>query len=1399
MKTVFVSSTFRDFQWERDALHDQVLPFLNQEARAYGQSVSFCDLRWGVDTSSQTSEEESSAKVLSVCMNEIDRARPYMLVLLGERYGFMPGQTAIAREGRRKAMTLQDLEISVTALEVEYGALRDQESLRHTWFYFRELTGDIPADYLPESEAHRRKLEELKARVRRLAGDRVRFYRPQWGTGRVTGLEDFVRQVRQDMLVQLREEWAEYRQMDPYQRDAAGQRNYLREKLRSFSVFDGFARDLAAELAEGDGSLVALAGPAGSGKSTMLARVCQLMEDRGFLVLPFFGGSTSLSTDAAGILRSLVWQLESRLGWPHLEGEDPAAQMPEEDTAARSAARWRERLDQLCAAQAERGPVLIAVDALDQLQASPLRDTLGFLPAAGGRTVRCLVTCLAEHPLPSGIVSTTMPAMTLAERYQVVDSALTALGKELSRPVVEALTAKPQGNNPLYLYLAVSRLCLMDAEDFQAIRRRGDGMGAITAQQLALVEEMPGELERLGVELIRAVGQRVSPAMAEAAFRCLAVSRQGLRLEDLEAVLGEAHIPFSPLTFAQLVNYMNELFLLRADGRYDFLHKSLRCGLLAELTARGVSLRAEHQRLRRHLFSLPDEDPVLLQEGTWEAMAADDPRAFAVWMTHVWKNEAAVAAAGRDVAAFCRGDGGRWMVDLLASPMLDELGENVATQVCFLVGQYFLDAFGDDQEELRLKLLLAGAATARLEEQAAGGKENARLGLIQSCQRYGELLAVSARAEERQRAVPMLERSRSLIRAMLEEQEDPALRLRLGDVTCTLARLYLRQGTREGFCQAEGLGRETLALLEPLEESDRRQKVLLNARMVVAFACICLGDRERLDQALPLTQAGVETLRMAAEECRESGVLLNLSRADTYMCQLCMALAKQGEEDRRQEAVFWAQAALDRAEEGRRLHSTADSRRQVAAAWNNLAAAHALQDTTAELGEAVCCQENSLRSYVALARELRTPEARHQEVNAWGRLGLLYDRQQRYGDALEAYLSGIEEAERLVQELPTAQHGRQLVDLTGRAVARCMELGGRERLRRGGELFLREAVLLRTQELSAERTEGERWPACLEGARQLALALTALPEDRDRQLGVELGVLYLKESKNGERRGELFSSLYTLCSGQTRALMGRPEEALPWAEGQLALLESLWPENRSLRPHLAAAHRDRGYLLLELGQLEAALAAARQALEILGQPEDHMERQLRWNICTVGCGAAERLWPQEESLSPEHLFFLREEVSALQPMTEEEDREELWRRLNIASWQLGDFYWENGQRRAAADMVRLETAAGERLLRFAQDRGEPLAEYWQDVSAASYRAAEWLCALEDSSALAEARSYALRDVELTRLLHQTDPAGTAEDLAASLRQLARIKRLQGESDEAALLEEIRRLESGKSE
>ena len=88
--------------------------------------------------------EEGSQKVLSVCLDEIDRCRSYMLVILGERYGWIPEpETMLTVEKKREGLDPNDLEKSVTALEIEYGALHSREQLSHTLFYFREFEGTI--------------------------------------------------------------------------------------------------------------------------------------------------------------------------------------------------------------------------------------------------------------------------------------------------------------------------------------------------------------------------------------------------------------------------------------------------------------------------------------------------------------------------------------------------------------------------------------------------------------------------------------------------------------------------------------------------------------------------------------------------------------------------------------------------------------------------------------------------------------------------------------------------------------------------------------------------------------------------------------------------------------------------------------------------------------------------------------------------------------------------------------------------------------------------------------------------------------------------------------------------------------------------------------------------------
>lgn len=143
MQSIFVSSTFRDTQFERDIIHTRVAPAINNIACQYGESVSFCDLRWGVNTMDMGSEE-AARKVLSVCLKEIDNCYPYMLVILGERFGWVPDRQLIAEAAKQANFRLDDVEQSATALEIEYGALSDPERLKHTLFYFRSTGKNAP-------------------------------------------------------------------------------------------------------------------------------------------------------------------------------------------------------------------------------------------------------------------------------------------------------------------------------------------------------------------------------------------------------------------------------------------------------------------------------------------------------------------------------------------------------------------------------------------------------------------------------------------------------------------------------------------------------------------------------------------------------------------------------------------------------------------------------------------------------------------------------------------------------------------------------------------------------------------------------------------------------------------------------------------------------------------------------------------------------------------------------------------------------------------------------------------------------------------------------------------------------------------------------------------------------
>src|SRR6267143_7232963 len=86
---VFVSSTFRDMQEDRDYLVKVVFPQLRKLCEARAVTWTEVDLRWGI-----TDEETAEGKVLPLCLAEIERCRPWFIGLLGERYGWVPDAVA---------------------------------------------------------------------------------------------------------------------------------------------------------------------------------------------------------------------------------------------------------------------------------------------------------------------------------------------------------------------------------------------------------------------------------------------------------------------------------------------------------------------------------------------------------------------------------------------------------------------------------------------------------------------------------------------------------------------------------------------------------------------------------------------------------------------------------------------------------------------------------------------------------------------------------------------------------------------------------------------------------------------------------------------------------------------------------------------------------------------------------------------------------------------------------------------------------------------------------------------------------------------------------------------------------------------------------------------------------
>ena len=137
---IFISSTFNDMHAERDYLIKRVFPELRLWCNDRKLKLIDVDLRWGVSEK----DAAENKRVVDVCLSNVDKCRPFLLCLLGQRRGWVPGIEDVNEATLQHFPALsQYLGMhSITELEIIHGLIHPlsegSANMRHAFFYCRK-------------------------------------------------------------------------------------------------------------------------------------------------------------------------------------------------------------------------------------------------------------------------------------------------------------------------------------------------------------------------------------------------------------------------------------------------------------------------------------------------------------------------------------------------------------------------------------------------------------------------------------------------------------------------------------------------------------------------------------------------------------------------------------------------------------------------------------------------------------------------------------------------------------------------------------------------------------------------------------------------------------------------------------------------------------------------------------------------------------------------------------------------------------------------------------------------------------------------------------------------------------------------------------------------------------
>lgn len=554
MKSIFVSSTFRDMHFERDVLNRRIAAKINRQLSQHMQSVRVLDLRWGIDTSDLT-EQEASNRVLAVCMNAINDCKPYIIVLLGDRYGYIPDGS----------------NISITHMEILRGVIENTEK-DHVFIYFRKadyslMPEDIKSSYIEQSEEAKASLNKLKAYLTENMPDRCKYYHSTWSqeAGYLVS-DDFESTVLSDLEEDIVKSADLVYYRSALERQLAENEETLQNNL-TFAYNNESNIDDNISKIENSNLPFGVIGEGGSGKSVYLSLICYAFRKKGYKANILFCGDNAFSASVRNAAEAMLYAIYDASGKKY--------------DYEKFATLTYDELISLIAAEREsiNNRFVFILDAIDKCD-DGMTNFIFWCAAFLSDKISLVFSSRLTNEINDRRNSFMLYpiAYTRDEYRKMTDCILNKYVKNLAPSLVEALLDKVK--TPLQLQINIMRLLNLDHYDFESIQEMGGGIDAINTYLSQVIEEISeDEFQNILDHMNRLINECTNPEFTVFILSLLTFCEYGIHENELQEIFGTTEFEWVELDYIEFLEKFSFFIRTRDNGRIDISHDIIRSAL----------------------------------------------------------------------------------------------------------------------------------------------------------------------------------------------------------------------------------------------------------------------------------------------------------------------------------------------------------------------------------------------------------------------------------------------------------------------------------------------------------------------------------------------------------------------------------------------------------------------------------------------------------------------------------------------------------------------------------------------------------------------------------------------------------------------------------------------------